>query len=307
MIKIYKKTLKDNILRTVKEIDNGSWIAVMSPTAEEIADLSKKLNLDHTILEDSLDENEISRVEKQNDIFYMIMRFPVASDPVFAPTVPLLVVITKENIITLCRDGNEIINNFLNLKIPIFTTHKTFFLLKIIHEVISVYDIYLTRIAKGIKQKKIKIDNLDNKDIIFLVQAEETLNDFTSSLLPIINTLEKILSGRYIPMYENDKGTIEDLVMDSKQTLEFSHSSLRSIKNIREAYSAILANDLNKVIKLLTSLTIILTVPMIVSSIYGMNIALPFYHDSNAFIYIIGITIVMSFILYRIFVRRKWL
>jgi magnesium transporter len=307
MIKIYKKTLKDDALKGLKEIEDGSWIAVINPTAGEISGLAKKLNLDHTILEDSLDENEISRVEKQNDIFYMIMRFPVVSDPVSVSTVPLLVVITEENIITLCKDGNEIIDNFLNLKIPIYTTHKTYFLLKIIHEVISDYDVYLNRIAKGIKLKKIKIDNLENKDIIFLVQAEETLNDFTSSLLPIINTLEKIHSGRYIPMYDNDKGTIEDLVMDSKQTLEFSHSSLRSIKNIREAYSAILANDLNKVIKLLTSLTIILTVPMIISSIYGMNIALPFYHDSHAFIYIVGFVIITSFLLYRLFVKRKWL
>lgn len=307
MIKVYKKTLKDQVLKEIKEIEKGSWIAVINPTTDEILSLAEKLNLDHTILEDSLDENEISRVEKQNNIFYMIMRFPIASGAVSAPTIPLLVVITEENIITLCKDENEIINNFLKLKIPIYTTHKTHFLLKIIHEVFSDYDVYLNRIAKGIKLKKIKIDDLGNNDIIFLVQAEETLNDFTSSLFPIINTLEKILSGRYIPMYENDKGAIEDLMMDSKQTLEFSHSSLRSIKNIREAYSAILANDLNKVIKLLTSFTIILTVPMIVSSVYGMNITLPFYHDPYAFVYVLGIIVIMSFLLVRLFVKRKWL
>ncbi len=307
MIKIYKKTLKDKTLKEIKEIEKGSWIVVTNPSSDEILKLSKKFNLDNTILEDSLDENEISRVEKQDNVFYMIMRFPIASDAVSAPTVPLLVVITEENIITLCKDENEIINNFLKLKIPIFTTHKTHFLLKIIHEVFSDYDDYLNRISKGIKLKKIKINKLGNNDIIFLVQAEETLNDFTSSLLPIINALEKILSGRYIPMYENDKGAVEDLMMDSKQTLEFSHSSLRSIKNIREAYSAILANDLNKVIKLLTSLTIILTVPMIVSSVYGMNIALPFYHDPYAFFYVLGIIAIMSFLLVRLFVKRKWL
>ncbi len=307
MIKIYKKSLKDDSLKEVKEIEKGSWINVINPTNDETLDLSKKLNLDHTILEDSLDENEISRVEKQDNIFYMIMRFPVTFDAVSAPTVPLLVVITEDNIITLCKSENEIINEFLKIKTPIHTTHKTHFLLKIIHEVFSDYDVYLNRIAKGIKLKKIRIDDLGNKDIIFLVQAEETLNDFASSLLPIINTLEKILSGRYIPMYENDKGTIEDLVMDSKQTLEFTYSSLRSIKNIREAYSAILANDLNKVIKLLTSFTIILTVPMIVSSIYGMNVALPFFHSQYAFVYILGIITIAMFLLVRLFVKRKWL
>lgn len=305
MIKIYKKTLKDQSLNEIKEVERGSWISATDPDKEELEFLAKTLDLDFSILEDSLDVNEISRVEKQGNNFYMIMRFPIR-DNSSVMTIPLLIAITEQNILTLCKIENEIIGNFIS-KNNFHTTQKTHFLLKIIHSVFSSFDLHLHKLSKDIKFKKIKIDDLGNKDILFLVQAEETLNDFVSSLVPIINILEKILTGRYITMYERDKDVVEDLMLDSKQTLELSNVNLKSIKNIREAYSTILTNELNKAIKLLTSLTIILTVPMIISSMYGMNIALPFEKDPSAFVYVMAVIIAISVLLVGLFIKRKWL
>ena len=306
MIEIYKKSLKDSELKKLKKIEKGSWISVINPNIDEIEELEKKLHLDLTVIEDALDENEISRIEESDNIFYFIIRFPVQSD-LNATTIPLLIVITKDNIITLCKDDNDLIEKIIRRQKSCFTTHKTGFLLRIITETFNSYDSNLKRILKDIKIKKIKIKNLENKDILFLVQEEETLNDFVSSIVPIISNLGRILSGRFVPIFEKDRDIIEDLFMDSKQTLEISKTALKSIRNIREAYSTILTNDLNKIMKVLTVVTITLTVPTIISSIYGMNIKLPIQNDPFAFIYIIIIILLLSLLLLMILKRKRWI
>jgi magnesium transporter len=308
MIKIYRKKLNDLRLKRIKEIEKGSWILSIDPTEKEIKLLAKSLNLDFTVLEDGLDENEISRIETDKaDNFYMIMRFPIKDNNSNIITIPMLVVITTDNIITLCKEKNDIIDSFLTSRNDFCTTHKTNFLLKIILKIFGSYDLYLNRILKDIKSKKIKIGNLENKDILFLVQEEETLNNFVSSLFPAINILEKILSGRYITIYEKDKNIMEDLVMDSNQTMELSRAGSRSIKNIREAYSAILTNELNKIMKILTFVTIFLTIPTIVSSIFGMNMSLPLEENPFAFLFIIIIIVLLSALFFAIIKRKRWI
>jgi len=187
------------------------------------------------------------------------------------------------------------------------TTQKTAFVLKIISEIFRSYDSNLNKILKDIKQKKITINQIRNRDILFLVQEEETLNDFISSLAPTINITERLSRGKLLTIYEKDIDMMEDLVWDSKQTLELSGSGLKSIKNIREAYSAILTNDLNRVMKILTIATIMLTVPTIVASIFGMNVPLPLAEDPRALNYILGLIAFLSVVLYLVISKRRWL
>jgi len=304
MINVYKKTLKSPQIREVKETEQGTWIRVIDPSEEELKLLSENMKLDLSIIEDGLDENEISRLEKEDGALYMIIRFPTKKS--FIMTVPILIVITDENIVTICKEKEQLTKYFIEDE-DFLTTKKTYFVLKIISEIFKSYDTYLNRMLKDIKLKKIQIDNLKNKDILFLVQEEETLNDFISSLVPAINITEKILRGKYINIYDRDEDIIEDLVLDSKQTLELSRNGLKSIKNIREAYSTILTNDLNRVMKILTITTIILTVPTIISSIFGMNITLPLADNPMAFFYIMSLTIVLSIILLVIIIKRRWI
>lgn len=306
MLNIYKKTLKSPELMTLKSIEPGTWVRAINPSEKEIKLLCDTLKLDPAIIEDGLDENEISRVEKEDEAFYMIIRFPTLKDD-FISTAPLLVIITEENIVTVCREDEYITKSLLQKDKDFFTTKKTYFVLKTISEIFRRYDLYLNKILKDIKQKKFEINNLQNRDILFLVQEEETLNDFISALVPSINITERILRGKYITIYDKDIEVVEDLVMDSKQILELSGSGLKSIKNIREAYSAILTNDLNRVMKILTVTTIMLTVPTIISSVFGMNVPLPFAGDPRAFLYVIGLILVSSIVLYILVAKRKWL
>lgn len=306
MISIYRKTIKDNSLLVIKNIEKGSWVSIINPNKSELIEIEKRLNLNSTIMEDGLDDNEIPNIHHDEGVLYLIMRFPMESDSnIF--TFPLLISITGENIITVCKKENRVISKFVETKLSFCTTQKTQLLLKIILEIFNNFDTYLSRILKDIKHKKIQIDNLNNKDILYLVQEEETLNDFESSLSHNINVLEKILSGRHITLYEKDKDIIEDLYMDSKQTLEMSKVALKSIRNIREAYSTILSNELNKVIKILTGATIILTIPTIIASLFGMNVSIPLENDPFSFFYIVLATIILSIAMFIIFFKRKWI
>lgn len=306
MINIYKKTLKSPELHKIKKIESGSWVQAINPTEEERNLLVETLKIDPAILEDGLDENEISRVEKEDGIFYMIIRFPTIKDD-FISTFPLLVIVTEEHIATVCKEEEHITQYFLKKDDDFLTTKRTYFVLKAVSEIFRNYDLYLNKILKDIKQKKFEINHLRNRDILFLVQEEETLNDFISALVPTINITERILRGKYIPIYDKDVGVVEDLAMDGKQTLELSGSGLKSIKNIREAYSAILTNDLNKVMKFLTIATIVLTIPTIISSIFGMNVPLPLQDNPMAIFYIMGLIVVSSLILWVIIVKRRWI
>lgn len=306
MIEIYKKTLKFPKVQRIKEIEKGSWIRVTSPKEEDLKTLSEKLDLDLTILEDGIDENEISRIEQKDGVCYMIIRFPIRKNGIIS-TSPILLVVSSEHIITFCREEENITKKFLKDDKDFLTSKKTYFVLKTIAEIFKNYDYYLYAILKDLKSKKIGINNLDNKDILFLVQEEETLTDFISSLVPAIGVMEKILRGKYLTVYEKDKDIMEDLVWDSKQTLELSRSGLKSIKNIREAYSAILTNDLNKVMKILTITTIFLTLPTVISSIFGMNIPLPLQDNPFAFSYLMLFTLTLSGCILILVIRKRWL
>lgn len=306
MINIYKKTIKDNVLLGLDNFEKGCWISITNPCRRELENVRIKLNLEATILEDGLDDNEIPRIHFERGIFYLIIRFPMEEAGSII-TAPFLVCITNELFVTMCKKENHILNRFSETKLPFCTTQKTQLLLKILLEIFNSYEHYLSRIIKDIKHKKIKIDDLNNKDILFLVQEEETLNEFESSLAHNIGMIEKIFSGRYVDLYEKDKDITEDLLMDSRQALEMSKVALKSIRNIREAYSTILSNELNKVIKILTGATIVITIPTIVASLFGMNVNLPFENVPYAFFYILFIIIFLSLSLFFVLSKHKWI
>ena len=148
---------------------------------------------------------------------------------------------------------------------------------------------------------------MENKDIVHLVQHEEVLNGFISSFVPLMNVLEKVLTGKFLTIFEQDKDLIDDLLIDSEQTLQLGKTSIKSITNIREAYSAILANNLNKVMKFLTAITIIFMVPNIIAGFYGMNVHLPLAGNAFAFYHILGGSILLVILITVLFYRKRWM
>ena len=308
MIKIYQRTIRHKKLKTVDKPDKGSWIFVVDPTQEEFEYLQKRFKINPDVFEDWQDENELPHIDKEikEDYIYIITRLPVIKAQRLIGS-NLLLIITKSYIITVVNKGTGFFDSFLNEQRKFYTTQKTNFVLQILSSVINKYDRYIKQLVKDIKAKRINLYKLQNKDIVHLVQYEEILNDFISSFVPLINVLQKVLTGKYLTIFKQDKDLIDDLLIDSEQTLQLGKTSIKSITNIREAYSTILSNNLNKVMKFLTAITIIFMIPNIIAGFYGMNVKLPLADNVFAFYYLIGISLIFVIFISILFYRKKWM
>lgn len=306
MIKIYKKTIKEAELIEVDDFILGSWVRVVDPTPEEVKMLATRTNIPLDILEDAVDESELPRIEYEDKNLVVIIRIPVENDQGVI-SIPLTVIITDKYIVTISIKHNEIIKKFLEGKTNFFTTQKSKFMLDIFNEVVKSYDNIIKALTKKIAREKFQLDSLKNKDIVNLVQQEEVLNNFISSLVPNANVFDRILKGKYVKLYEQDEDLIEDILIDARQVIDLCNTNIKTLKNIREAYSTILTNNLNKILKFLTSITIILTLPTIIASIYGMNVRLPGSGGDFTFYYISGGTVIVMVVAWGLFNWKKWL
>ena len=157
-----------------------------------------------------------------------------------------------------------------------------------------------------IEQEK-NITSIDSQTILMITKNEGKLNQYLSSLVPMGTLLKAITRGRLVALYEKDQDLLEDLLLAINQSEDLCMVNIKSIRSLRETYQSLFTNDTNKTIKLLTAITIIFTIPTIISSIYGMNVALPFATKSHAFILIMLITFVLCIFSLWIFFRKKWL
>jgi len=155
-------------------------------------------------------------------------------------------------------------------------------------------------------QKK-KIENITDSDINELIRYEDLLNQYMSALIPVRNVFEAMLNGNYFKLEEEDSDLLNDMVISIRQSTEVCQVNLKSIKSLRDSYQILFTNKLNRTIQFLTAFTIIMTIPTIVASLFGMNVTLPFATDHFAFIYVLGISFVAVIVFLFIFYKKKWL
>ena len=309
MVNYYFKSVRDEQLKKIGKFKTGSWIYVEDPDKKELSQLAKKLSLEAGHLTDSTDPYEVPRLEIEKEAVYIFTRIPFSLENKIEKitTVPLLVVISNNFIMTICQKPLYFIDKFLEGNIDFSTTQKTKLFLLIFSQINSSYNRNLTRIIRQVRTISIHLENIKNHDIVQFVMFEAVLNDFLSALNPTNNILKQLLSGKILKLYENDKDLTEDLFLSNNQLIERSQMNLNIISNIRNAYSTIMTNNLNRVIKFLTALTIILNVPMIISSFYGMNVSLPLAGSPLAFWQISSFTLIITLILLLIFSKNRWL
>lgn len=305
MIKYYYKSIKDNKLQTLKDFKVGTWIYVEAPSREELSELSDKHGLELGHLTDATDPHEVPRLELERNATYLYRRFPVQVNE-RVTTVPILLVVGDDFVMTVSREPMPFLDRFAKGKIDFNTTQKTKMVLQIFTEITLNYNNFLNEIRKRVRSISGMFNDIDNRTIIQFIQYEEILNDFLAGLVPASAVLEKLVSGKILPLHERDKDLVEDLSLSTGQLVVQARSSLRTIVNVREAYSTILTNDLNRVIKILTGLTIILSFGMIITGLFGMNVALPFADSPNAFWGIILLGAVVSLFLTFLFTKNRW-
>ncbi len=301
MINYYKKHLNSRI-KKIGQLAKDSWVKVVNPNEEEIRFLIKQFKLDKDSLLDGLDQNEVPRVEEDGKLVYIYLRVPT-SKVENESTSSFLVILSKENVITVSRHDLEIFERIGASKL-FNTDNKERSLLQLLFYVFRAYSINVRRILKEVKSDRRNIRKLRERDIFDLVLQEDILNDYLSSFSPLIGMYNKILKIRSLRFKEEEKEFIEDLVVDLNQTFNTCKASLKTITNMRDYYSTTLTNNLNRTITVLTVFTIFLTIPTVISSIYGMNISLPLQSSPSIFLLLTGITILIWLIVFVGF--KKW-
>ncbi len=307
MLTAHFRSLKGERLTASPDFRSGSWVRAETPTEAELAELVRRYGLDPGHLKDALDPLEVPRLEIERDAVYIYTRAPVRRvDGV--QTQPLLIVFAETAIITV--SGGPLPSlDALARRADLVTTQKTKLLLQLLAHVTQGYNAAVQEIARGIRNAglQLRLESLDNRDIVRFVGYEGVLQDFLTSLTPTLASLEQLVLGKRIRFYEADQDLVEDLTLSTNQLIELCRSNLKTIVTIREAYSTIMTNNLNRVIKLLTSLTVILMVPNLVSGFYGMNIALPFAQHPLAFFGLLTFIGACSGLLLAVFWRNRWL
>ncbi len=284
MLTIYHRVEKGKDLAVVQEATRGTWVHAVDPSRDEMQRL-EDLGIILENMEDALDPDELPRLESKEGIAYFILNVPFVEEG-RTQHAPILVAVAQDFFLTLSRTNFDFIRNFIN-KPDTFTHLKTRNFIDIAVWITEQYLVNIRRISKAVYAKRTNLANLTNDDIRNLVESEEILNKFDNSLGLIIGTLEKVMSGRVITVFQEDRESTEDLIIDARQCLSMCETSIRTIVNIREAYTTIITNNLNKVIKFMTSLTVIMAVPTIIASVFGMNVPLPFDGIDNSFAWIL--------------------
>ncbi len=263
----------------------GGWILVESPTASEIEKLVKEFKLSKNYLLDALDENETPRLESEDTQTYLFTRYVSfqIKKTEFAATKPILLVRTKDYIFSITLEKLSGIEKILDGSVGSMTTDQSHFMLVLINEFTERFEEFLIEISKQVKsvRNRLRTQNISNRDFVLFARMEDELNEFISSLLPSNIILRRLSVGRHMETSVKNKTYLEDLILNNEQSIAGSKSLLKTIVSIRESYSAIISNNLNRVIRLLTILTAALTIPTLIASIYGMNITLPFQSTTS--------------------------
>jgi magnesium transporter len=307
MINYFYRSVRGERLAKLDQFRVGAWIHVEAPTREELDELTAKFKLDPDMLRDALDPDEIPRLEVEDGIAYAFMRYAYKRGDT-VDTDPVLLAAGPDFVASISRHALPGADRFMNIP-ELFTTQRLKLLLLLLRHVVVSYELHLKQLDRQIRgvRAKLNVENINNRDFVAFVVIEDALNSFLSDLVPENLLLQSLLSSRYgLAFHEEDKDLVEDLAQATRQLIESSRASLQTIVNIREAYATIMANNLNKIFKMLTSITILMTIPTIVTSIYSMNIALPLMHNPAVFYVISAIILGAMGIAAWWFRRNKW-
>ncbi len=283
MMEIYttRKNGTSDTLELCGSAEKGAWINLSSPNDDELAEISEVTGFPAEYLKAALDEEESPRIESDNGNTLILIDLPeiiADGDDKIYSTIPLGILINEDYIVTVCLRNNVVIDDFRNGRIAGCNTLKrTRFLLQVLYKNSQ----YFLRYLRSIDRKTNAVEDslhksMKNKELIELLGIEKSLVYFSTSLKANEVVLEKIMKFRQIKMYEDDADLLEDVIIENKQAIEMANIYSNILSGMMDAFASIINNNMNRIMKILASVTIILSIPTMIASFFGMNVPLPF-------------------------------
>lgn len=310
MIKIYNTNIETDKLEETNEIKKGVWINLLNPSDSEIKRVCSEINIEEDFIRYPLDYEEQARIDVEDDAILFVIDVPIIEDiknDTTYTTMPLGVIIIRDDyFITVSLKRNKVIDAFEKSRVKNFYTYKkTRFLLQILYLNSACY---LDNLKKINKEQEATVfllqQSMKNRDLIQLLNLQNSLIYITTSLKSNEIVMEKTLRGKVLKMYEEDEDILEDAIIENRQAIEMSKTYSDILTSTMDAYSSIISNNLNGVMKFLTSLTILISVPTLIASIWGMNVELPFEASEHGFAILVGISVAVAMIAF-IWLKKK--
>ena len=306
MLEIYFKTIRDSEFRHIEDMRAGSWIYAKEATLEDLAQITEITGLDIADLRDSLDKYEVPRIERHGETLLLFTRHP-GEQEVGLYTEPLTIILTNTHVVCISPYASPVMTNLLLMHLDLATTQKAKLLLYILLRITQEFTTSIKRVRHSILLHESPNRVVDNETIIVLTKDEEILNQYFTSLVPMRNLLETLATQRYVNLYEKDLDLLQDLDVAIRQSEDLCRVNIKSIRSLRDSYQILFTNDVNKTIKRLTALTIIFSIPTMVASIYGMNVAIPMQNSRYAFLIVLSIAFIACFGAVLLFLKKRWL
>ncbi len=299
------KSKEDATFKEVQDFCAGVWIEVVAPTEEDVQVLVVKHGLEEGHLRDAQDFFEAPRLELEEGTSYFFTRFPAQIEGE-TTTAPILIAIGDDFVLTVMHERSEWVDK-MTQRLDVYTTQKAKFFLHIIAAIEREYTRVFTGVRREVRRARLTVRDVSESAIEQSVQMEYALNEFVSALVPTNSALQAMTSGKHLQFFEEDLEMVEDVQLANAQLIESAKNSLKTIQNIRTAHAALVSNRLNKVVRTLTALTILLTIPTIIGAFYGMNIPLPLQTSVYAFPLVVVATLGVMGAVAHLFVRNRWL
>lgn len=310
MIRIFKT--ENGLIHQKDELSPGSWIALTNPTATEILEIANTYGIDPDDLRAPLDEEERSRIETEDNYTLILVDIPSIeerNDKDWYVTIPMGIITTEEVIITVCLEETPVLGAFMDGRVRDFHTYmKTRFILQVLYKNASLFLQYLRIIDKksGVIEEKLH-QSTKNRELIELLELEKSLVYFTTSLRSNEVVLEKLMRNEKIKKYPEDTDLLEDVIIENKQAIEMANIYSGILSGTMDAFASVISNNLNIVMKFLATVTIVMSIPTMVASFYGMNVnshGMPFADSPYGFGIVLVLALLLSLIVAFIFNKK---
>ncbi len=314
MLTIYQSDIKDR-LQLMPIITHNSLIYLVDPTEKEISKVTKELSISRDLIYHPLDVNERSRIEQDENALLIVLNLPIACEKgdltmdIPYRTLPIGIIHARNHLVIVSKEEVPLFQELFSGKYGAFETHmKTRITVLLFEAIAQSYVDFLKLITKRVGQLQLELKRAyRNRELFELIRLNKSLVYFSTSLRSMRIVFIRLSKGKDIKLYKEDERMLHDALVDLEQAVEVTEIRRNSLSNLMDAYAAVVNNNLNSIMKILTTLTIMLMIPTMIGSIFSMNVALPHEEAWGATIVVASLMVVTTSILVYVFYKRKYL
>ncbi len=309
MIEIFRTT--EGLLQRLTDIQEGCWIAMTNPSATELMEIASATGIEVDHLRAPLDEEERARIEVEENYTLILVDIPTLekrNNKDRYVTIPLGIIVAEKYIVTVCLEETPVLKCFIDGRVrDFYTFKKTRFILQILYRNASTFLQHLRSIDRKSEEIERQLHiSTQNRELIELLELEKSMVYFTTSLRSNEVVFEKMLKLEAIKHYPEDEDLLEDLIIENKQAIEMANIYSGILSGMMDAFASIISNNQNLIMKFLAAITIVLSIPTMIASFFGMNFAnIPGYNNPNGFYYVVLAALVLTLIVVLVFRKKK--